>query len=286
MKILILTTLVIFAVILFPSCFGETNPTEVQEGFTEYPLTVGNSWQYEQEAQYFNLRPDSIMGYLPATVRKYSSTVRIEKDVTLMDSIETHVIREEVYFGGSLERYAEKYYSNQSDGFFLHAYSGLSGILPKIGYHTLKFKNKTYKDMDHLLREITIKLQYPANSVLDSIYFEIPPLMVLPYPLQIGQSWNLRGTGDPFKIDKKVVDRETINCPAGRFVVDTIQWLYDFEGYGQWDEDIIYLDYYSSIGLVKRSIIIKNVAMVDQSGFAIGYVDYFEISELQTYAVH
>jgi hypothetical protein len=226
------------------------------------------------------------MGYFPGPVLQYSSTVSIPRTELLLDSIETYVIREEIFDKGSLERQAEKYYSNESDGFYIHAYAGLSIILPKKGFPILSFKNKSYQNMEHLLSTISYRFQYPVNSQIDSVYLEIPPLLVLPYPMQLGQSWNFRNSGDPYLIVKRVVDRETITTKSGRFTADVIQWLYDFDANGQWDDDITYLDYYSSVGLVKRSITFLNIALVDQGGNAIGYVDFSEISELKSYIVN
>jgi len=285
MKKLVFSTLIIFMVILFPSCFGETNPTEVQEELTQYPLSVGNIWQYEQEGKYINIRPDSLIGHLPGTILKNSTIVSIPRRQTLLGTIETYVIREEFFWGGSLELSGEHYYDNQSDGFYLHAYKGLITILPKNSPLSLGFKNKAYQGINEILMEFDISWRYPTNSAADSIIMEIPPLMILPYPLEIGQSWIYREEANQLKIVKKVVTSETINISAGQFTVKVVQWFYDLNNNGIWDEDIIILDYYSSIGLVKRSITFKNMELYNQYNQLMGYVDYSEISELQSYTV-
>ena len=104
------------------------------------------------------------MGYFPGPVLRYSSTVNIPRTELLMDSIETYVIREEIFYKGSLERQAEKYYSNESDGFYIHAYAGLSSILPKNSHLTLKFKNKNYQDIEHLLKTIIHQPRYRGRD--------------------------------------------------------------------------------------------------------------------------
>ena len=285
MKKLVFAPFIIFAALLFPSCFGEINPTEIPGDFSQYPLKLGNSWQYEREVKFINLRPDSVIGYLPDTAYQNSMSVTVPRKKTLLGSIETYVIREETDMGGSLVAFGEQYYANQHNGFYLHAYKGMSSILPKNSNPTLKFKNKMYQNIDQLLLELDITWQFPANSAVDSVIMEIPPLLILPYPLQIGQSWIYREAGNPFKIVKKVITRETLNTSAGQFAVKVIQWFYDYDNTGQWEEEISVLDYYSTIGLVKRSIRVKNLQLINQFNQVIGYFDYSEISELQYYMV-
>lgn len=285
MKKLVFVPFTIFAALLFPCCFGEINPTEIPEDFLQYPLKLGNSWQYEREVKFINLRPDSVIGYLPDTAYQNSMSVTVPRKETLLGSIETYVIREETDMGGSLVTFGEQYYANQHKGFYLHAYKGMSSILPKNSNPTLKFKNKMYQNIDQLLMELDITWRFPANSAADSVIMEIPPLLILPYPLQMGQSWIYREAGNPFKIVKKVEGRETISTSAGRFVVDVIRWFYALDDSGQYDEDISLLDYYSAIGLVKRSISIRNLQLINQFNQVIGYFDYSEISELQYYMV-
>ena len=56
-------------------------------------------------------------------------------------------------------------------------------------------------------------------------------------------------------------------------------------GDDQWDDDIILVDDYTSIGLVRRSITITDIIITDEWLNEIGTYDYSELTELVSYQV-
>ena len=113
-----------------------------------------------------------------------------------------------------------------------------------------------------------------GNSTFpDSIYHENPPLKVLPYPIGRGLRWEYRSIENEFRIDKRVTGRETITCPAGVYECYKVQWLYDYDGDGEWNSDLQAFDYISESGLIKRSFTFVDMDWTDASGESLGTCD-------------
>ena len=87
-------------------------------------------------------------------------------------------------------------------------------------------------------------------------------------------------------IKKKIAESEVLETPAGTFFCYRIEWLYDINYDGRLDDDIHLADYYSAIGLVRRSIKIQDLVITDEnSPDGIGVFDYSEEYQLINYQV-
>ena len=123
----------------------------------------------------------------------------------------------------------------------------------------------------------------PAEAAV--VTLEDPPVVTLQYPLEPGSHWQMRAEGEPFRIDKEVVGRTEVEVPAGRFDCYVVQWTYP--GSPSLDEQVEFYDYIAAEGLVKRSIITKNVPVTTYSDpyGQMGIVDLRDEFELVSYQV-
>ena len=111
---------------------------------------------------------------------------------------------------------------------------------------------------------------------MDSLIIENPPVLTLVYPPELGFQWLVKDAGNPWRIDKKIIAKETVQVPAGEFVCYKIQHLHDLDGDGKWDEDLFLFDFVSSEGLVKRTAEFKNSKATNEIGEIIGSFDSIE----------
>jgi len=246
MKSNISVSLIFLLVFLFISCDKENE----KDDNIIYPLAVGNVWEYSRD---FNLYyySDSLESpqYYDTTTYSSDVSVVVTKKTVFFDTLETYELISTENQGTNT--YIQTgYYNNEKDGLYEYAYifgGGAHGLVKLRLGNTIRFKDLTFNsfyELSEYLQLITPihKIKYnsvhfgePRSIIIsDSIYFEDPPLKTLQYPLEIGNQWTYRKSGDPWRIDKKVNNMENIIVPAGEFSCFTIQWLYDLDADGAW----------------------------------------------------
>ena len=258
MKIHLNLLLLIFTIILIVNCDKDpVGPTGT--GFI-YPLKVGNQWEYDRIFSIFNIRPDSSnnIPYTDTTIT-FSLIIEIIREEPILDSINFFVFQQTLKeFDSTIIPIS--YYANLDSGLYFYANSSPVFFTPKASLkNKILFKGRYFNN----IREITsyIADAIPKNYyIIDSSIFENPPpLLSLKYPLEIGSQWAYRHPGIPWNIDKKILNSERVIVPAGRFVCFKIQWLFDINQDSVWDDDIIFYDYVCAKGLIKRSILYKDL---------------------------
>jgi len=166
------------------------------------------------------------------------------------------------------------------DGMYLYAYESPGTMFPKLGFtNKLRYKENSFGNI-WSLRQF---LLYPVISVsipIDSLNYEDPPLLVIKYPYKIGEQWPYRTNSELFRIDKKILEKDTVAVPLGNYDCYKIQYLYDFDLDNQWDDGIEIYDYIGQEGLLKRSILINNIQVIDENLQVTGLIDYKEESEI------
>lgn len=244
------------------SCSKEQNPIEITNTEMIYPLTVGNEWSYVRLFSIFNFRPlnDSIVPPNDMTILQRSVSSISRKD-TLHDTISTFVLRELLEEGNSTF-VGESYLSNHDDGLYLYAYKGISNTSPKVAHsQKISFKGRNFNHIG----EITSFIENGGlihSPNFDSLRFENPPVKALPRKYRTGEQWTFRRYIDFLRIDKKIISKESIETHAGNFDCYKVQWLVDFGNDGEWDKDIIFFDWVSLKGLIRRNILIKDMIWV------------------------
>ncbi len=254
------TILIFLSLSLLLQCDKDKNP--IESGLTSYfyPTAVGNQWEYDRSFSIFNFRPDSGNVSNPEDTIYSISTMQITNKTVLLDSITAYCFLETITENG-ITLSDESYYDNRENGFYLVAYHNAqaSTMIPKINpERILSFKGYHFNN----IKELKLFFTKPVLQVCptaDSLIYENPPLLCLQYPVEIDSQWTYRESGNPWRIDKKVISKEEIEVPAGRFLCYKIQWLYNMDHDSEWDEDIIFYDWICEKGLIRRSILFKDV---------------------------
>jgi hypothetical protein len=242
-------------------CEKDTNPFGAGGDGFRYPVRIGNAWKYARTLiQVYRIRPDSTVS-----------------DSLPLDSIEVRVAREAL-IGGSLRTFEfvetvrgpwgisadQTYYSQDENGLFLHAYRNPGVMVPKSGpRRRVTFKGRSFGSVREAAAWIAGRGTGRIPD-LDSLIVESPPKTCLLYPLRIGSQWTYRSAESaPWRMDKRVTGRGDVRVPAGNYDCFRIRWLQDVDGNGTWDEDVVFYDDIGAKGLVRRSILVRDMWMTD-----------------------
>ncbi len=261
-----LVVLPLVGFLLFLFCSDSSNPIAPASDNFRYPLQTGKTWVYSRtvisKPNNSDKKPDSTF---------YSVEVKVMGPETIFDSLSTIKVKESVN-GAQTALTNYNYYQPKGETLYLAASIGSGLALPKT---TARFPFLHSLDILHPLNF----LQHMSDA--DSIYRHNPPKPVLQYPLSPGKEWSYSQAGKPRRANKRVVGETQVSTPAGTFDVVQIQWLLDFDGDGSFDDNVEYFDYIAEQGLVKRSFLVKNLPLVDDSGTYIGSYNFYDKSELQ-----
>ena len=147
----------------------------------------------------------------------------------------------------------EVYLRNHDDGLYCYGYYGNTEIAPlkPAGSVLFEFGGKSYASAQELCTAITGSVLLSGLAQAQNEY-EIPPLRSIAYPPEEDYQWNYREVDNPWLIDKRYLEPQEVQTPAGTFQCYVISWLYDRDADGVWDDDIELYDYISDIGLVRR----------------------------------
>ncbi len=265
-------TLILIIVFSSLSCKKDDNPVVSELGSFQYPLAIGNQWDYQRTFSVENFRSDSAGANISIdTSITHSVHMEIVRKEVLHNSIETYVLQE-IIIENAYRFIDETYFANQDSGLYFYAYNYGGIMIPKATTNKkFIFKGRAFSTVKDITSYITKAI--PSNySLVDSLTYEIPPLASLKYPLKSNSEWTYRYSGT--RIDKKVIGLEQINVRGGKFTCYKIQWLYDMNNDTKWDDDIIFYDYVCEKGLIQRSIFLKDIIVAsEESPEGIGKVD-------------
>ncbi len=249
-----------------------------------YPLVPGHVWRYTGKNWVDNVRPDSITGqWMIPTYALSTVTVLGRQDP--IDLYSPYVVVESLLY--SEEEFNSAYVKqtlleNFQDGLFNLGESGSFGVgpTPRTSPHApcMMLEGIKLTGASELLGVLTtgnIPLFKPDPDGSQEQRSGSPQVgdQVLKYPLKVGASWVFRAGTGIGTISKKVVARISVTVPAGTFRCYKIQWLYDGGTSFSDGSQILFFDYISDAGLVKRAIEIKNVTLAtyeNASGYAHG----------------
>ena len=287
MKHKILICLPIVSVLILLSCSNEST----SENDFVYPLSVGNSWEYNREwTLYFYTDTVNPSPQYIDTVQVYNTTisVTIPRTVILEDSLETYeLVGTDNDSSGPYT--TAKYYNETDEGLYLYGYVMGGGLFvcPKttqidhISFKGMEFNS--YRELTNFIQNITFFRQ----SYSDSILIEETPVRVLQYPLNVGNQWTFRQEPISIKIDKKVLGKTTIELDSGLFDCYKIKYIYDLDNDGIWDDDIWIDDFISQSGLIKREVTIIGMkeSTVGNPDGTERYINSIDIMQLTSYDI-
>lgn len=243
----IIAVLVSIPLIIIQSCNEHTIPPQNYD--FKYPLKVGSEWKYTYSVRFVNVHPDSIKHLL----NDYSSDyiISINKDTTINS-------RYMVEWKRTIEPSTSyEYYANEENGLIKYGYrTGYGTNLPKSSRVGYLFEGKYYADISDLIINFETG-HLLARPLSDSIIFYSQPIIVYPYPLNVGKQWMENYF---FNMTKKVVGQEFISTPAGRYLCYKILWK-PLTPEGTFDENYHVYEYVCEKGLVKKVIELKNLSI-------------------------
>ncbi|MBU0561237.1 MAG: hypothetical protein KJ799_04945 [Bacteroidetes bacterium] len=263
---------------LLLTAFGCDLFTESNESSYKYPLGVGYEWNYSHllAAHNFRTQDENLDSSDYVFTQSFKTHAEIVRKEIISDSINTFVIRTtddlEVYIS-----YHEDYVNNQEDGLFKYAYrrgGGVSAVTPKrSNITTLTFNGKKFNSTKELVDYYSGNVHHDGLLHSDSLIILKDALQSIKYPLRVNSAWDYLKDPIPVKISKKCIGTVSLygyNCYK-------IKWLYDFNSDGQWDDNVVMIDYISNRGLLKRTMDFKDAGITTEYGpEIIGYIDFSE----------
>lgn len=273
MKLHLNLLFLVFTITLMTSC--DKDPVGPNGTGFIYPLKVGNQWEYDRTFSIFNFRPDTSINYqfIETTITS-SVIIKIINEEPIPDSINLFEFQE-TQDENNRPLVSNSYYANLDSGLYFYGSNGPGYVIPKTSLNNkFLFKGRYFNSIREITSYITNAI--PKNYILtdSSIYENPPPLQSLKYPLKIGSQWTFRYSGNPWNIDKKSLNYERVKVPAGSFTCLKIQWLFDINQDSVWDDDIIFYDYVCAKGLIKRSILVKDLIYTgEMSPEPVGLID-------------
>ena len=271
--------------LLLFSCNKDDNPiAEKGNDLFIYPLKVGNSWGYNRHFATFNYRPLDSLDYprYDDSVHYYSKiAVEVVRKETILNSVETFVIRSIETSLSTQSFWSEHYYKNQSDGLYLYAYnmygSGGNGLPKLAGINKVVLNGKEFNSVSEVFQSLDIILPKTYSVYSDSINYEDPPKKIINYPLETNVIWIFRPPNQPFAFSKRLLGEEPIDYDSQKIQCYKVEWLYDIDGNNEWDENISVIDFISDKGLMKRKLFVKDLVITtSESPDGNGYFDSAE----------
>ena len=241
---------------------GPEQPSEL-----EFPLAVGNWWEYDVTAVTTTSYPSGV----PPDTTRWSLRTEVTDRETLPNSVVAYELQWTESFGG-WDSVSREYLRNETDGLFLHA---LWSLPP------------SYRHSDAFCRNHPLWSSQPicANDVggsparMDSLECFDPPRLVLPYPVTVGQQWIYIDLGD-WRVDRRVERETELSVPLGDYDCYEIRVLYDLDGDGEWDDSFAQSMYYARCGMVAMWVLWNDVTYTDEWGEIIRIVDVDITTEL------
>lgn len=272
----LLPAIPVLAALLF-GC-AEDNPTGPSSKDYRYPLKTGNTWTYTRT---ISLNYKLKTGTRAPETTTATVTVQVIGEETIFDSLATIKVREQIQEGANTVTSHNFYESNGASLYLVATHNGPL-VLPKRAAGDIRVFDRTFTSLFDVLAAAEGTIASAAN---DSVHLENPAKVVLSYPLEAGKEWPYSEKNKPRLVSKRVAGETEAKTLAGTFQTVKLQWRMDFSGDGEIDNNVEFFDYYAEQGLVKRSMVIRNLPLVDNQGYNIGSYTFSDVSELIAYTV-
>lgn len=250
-----------------------------------YPYSIGNSWYYGTRNFITNIRMDSASNpFTTDTLTGYGDASFISDTVINSDTLRLfrNSHSEEGHAHSTIELYKQTdsgliRYAYYSDG------TNFGPFRPEGGYK-YSFKNKSFNSLNELFGFFSCDESGPGGKNFSDtvLYFDNPPVTVLKYPVTAGSEWIFKIIGST-KFTKKYLNFENTESSGHNYYCIKIQkfWFLNYSSVPE--ENLIFYDYFSASGMVKRDFTIKDIQVSNQFGNVIGYIDAKEESFLNIF---
>jgi len=276
---LILNVFVVISLIVLSSC-SKTDDSIITPNEPEnfkYPYKLNSNWLYKTTLQNINVRPDSIRPYI-TTTPIYETGYSLWKNDTIIDGVTARVLQSN-HSSPVHSHSTTEYFTNTDTGLVNVSYTiygtsfGPFNINPryKFGYN-----GKYYYSIYDFRRDALYELPLTGTDNLANC---------IKYPVTTNTEWFFRRPNIAQIQRKKYLNFEQVITPAGTFNCIKIARI-NYSGSPEvQDTNYIMYDYFSKIGMVKRSYLIKNIPFFNSSGEVIGYFDISEEVLLDAYSI-
>lgn len=240
-----------------------------------FPLQVGNSWEYTRIHRHTKVDSDSLSSFFSLSDTS-NVTMRIKGTKTFADTAETYEFVSELVHD-NIHFISSTFYRPLRTGLYRYAYLATGGatIFPKQGQTgTILFQGKTYAGVFALSQALLSGSVY-SKTRSDSLNIENPAPLVYKYPFKVGDQWTFIRNND-FYMAKRVSGKGKLELESGVFSCYKIEWLYDWDEDGDWDDDISFIDYVSKEGLIFRKLSFFGIVYTNQNGEELGSFDSHE----------
>jgi len=248
----------------------------------KYPYSINSNWFFTT-TPYYIFHPDSVSNYITDLDTAIETGYAVWKNDTVIEGINARVLRTNHTSTAHAYNTTECYV--QTDTGLVNLSFDSDGVSfgpfrPNPNY-TLLYNGKNYSSIGELKQEFFSESQIITdNSVLNNYN-------CIKYPIVENTEWFFRYTSlNPVQLQrKKYLSYEQVQTPAGIYNCIKIQR----KGYRGNPEvpDTNYnsMDYFSKVGMVKRSFALKNIAFV-YKGALIGYFDIGQEVILNSVDIH
>ena len=268
LKIIVL----IYFVPILLSCSRPHDPPPLPFGDYIYPLKVGNNWTYESTIT-INNQPDSVPIWFPEVIKGSAAIEITDEDSTREFYIDSLLLTTHIFTFNTTSIDSTNpqsidsalfLFTNTKDGLYELGNSGGNSAVPVT----------RPPGQDELTTLVHNKIKYQQSELSAAA----DPKQSLKYPIRVNSEWIFIDDIGLFNIDKKIIRYEVLETKLGKFNCFVVQWMYD-------TIDIEIIDYYASIGLVRRSIEARNLVSCEIGGPDCDTVDMMYMYELADYVI-
>lgn len=267
LKIFSFFSTVIFITVFLISGYNNENPVTPNDPFENYryPYQNGINWIYKFKTIIYNVRPDSAAAYVsPDTVN--GTGVSIYTNDTVINGQTSKLLRSEHLTSLHGHYTIESFI--QTDTGLISTFGGENGrsFGPYIPQRNIRFNfnNRDFQNIQDIF------LQYRSGYNTDFAIVDTTPVNCIKYPVAAGSEWYFTSFGAGMNVYKKYTGIVDVNTPAGNFQCMQIQKIFRTSVQ---DTNLVFFDYLSDKGMIKRDYAVKNVAISNSSGQIIGYLD-------------
>ena len=246
-----------------------------------FPLQTGNYWEYIRIIKFTEPGSDSLSSFIPLCDTA-SVTMQITAQRTFADTARTYEFVAVLYNDNSHYQ-STTFYHPRKNGLYRYAYKNAGApVFPKQNQAiSIRFRGKAYNSVSSLFRVLECQSPF-AKTGRDSLIIEIPAPRVYKYPFKTGEQWTFIDKDD-IRIAKQVSGKEKLELDCGTFSCYTVDWFYDFDNDGTWDEDITLTDYVNNKGLIYRKLAVYGIVFTDIHGEELGSKDFYETYTLTAF---
>lgn len=255
-----------------------------EKNFT-YPFAINSFWYYGTRNFISNIRPDSLKSiFNNDTIDGFGEAIFLRDTVIGVDTL--RVLRNNHSDEGHTHATYELFKQTDSGLVRYASYSDGSNFGPFRSLPDLKFtfKDKSFNSLNEIFG-FYINDVYNSDLNLSGdtiLVFDNPPVNTIRYPVLKDVEWDFYNS-DFVKIKKKYLDFENVNFPGKNYFCIKIRKQYYYENSMTPDTNLIFFDYFSKEGMVKRDLLIKDITVSNKLGQVIGYIDAKEESFLNIY---